>query len=889
MGRGFLLTTGLVLLVIPLGCARDASSNGESDGVNRGRLSIVDRTAYVTHYHQGLELARRYQAERALAEFERCLAIRPNDTEARFHKARMLLRLGPAEDAMAILERQATREPVVLQARQLLSELYNSPGATHDAERAAAMRDSVRSVCGKLGDFDRQLRQWLTAGSRPSPCLLLGRNPEEFGVESKDSPLAKLAHAYARRSIMGVAPTNAAKDRHRDAEAERACRQLVGDYTGMAGICAEQATWLQRSQVRFHVGDRVDEPPMNSSIVLDLAQQYFEWALDACPLDSSVAHYSLLGLGHVARDMGDFDQAVQVYSLALDQPGLSPKLQFDAHFNLGLVHFLTDDTEKARQHLKRCASVRHEPALGWLLVLMKELRLPFRPEPVDDEHRRTLRFVDRAEELGVDKKDGAGPSAWCDIDLDGDMDLFVSGCDTFCILYRNDGDHFTDISRQAGLENVASGFSSTFADYDNDGDGDLYIGRNGWSGPARNSLYRNRGDGTFEDVTDRAGVGDPGSSFVHGWGDFDRDGHLDLFVANGITNDGSTNVLYHNDGDGTFTDVTARCGLDEPAGTKTIGFAIGDYDRDGWPDIFVNSWNTRHRLYHNRGDGTFEEVATAAGADGRDHPSSGYVAFLADFDNDTWPDILLTKLAPFRIVLKGMLRDYRPDAESTRYATKLYRNQGNGKFVDESAQAGLIYAHGTMGANIGDVNNDGYLDLYLGTGDPAMSRLEPNAFYLNTRDGRFVDLTRFTRLGHIGKGHGITYADYDFDGDLDIYAPQGGFVHGDLWNNVLFENELGNANHWLSVQLEGTKSNRMGVGAQLTLRAGDLTVYREATAGGAFGSSSAPLIHVGLGNRSTIDSLQVRWPSGARRTYTGVPVNRFIKIVEDATTFVELR
>jgi len=348
-------------------------------------------------------------------------------------------------------------------------------------------------------------------------------------------------------------------------------------------------------------------------------------------------------------------------------------------------------------------------------------------------------------------------------------------------------------------------------------------------------------------------------------------------------------VLYHNNGDGTFTDVTVRCRLAEKPGTQTIGFAIGDYDRDGWPDIFVNARGTRHRLYHNRGDGTFEEVAISAGADGRDHPHSGFVAFFADFDNDTWPDILLTKLAPFPAVLQGMLADYKPNRNTTDCATKLYRNQGDGTFVDESKKAGLLYAHGTMGGNVGDVNNDGYLDFYLGTGAPPVFRLEPNAFYLNTGDGRFVDLTRFTGLGHLGKGHGITYVDYDFDGDLDIYAPQGGFTHGDLWHNAFYVNKRGNVNHWLSIQLEGTKSNRMGVGAQLTLRSGDFVIYREMTAGGAFGSSSSPFVHFGLGNRTQIDSLEVAWPSGERQVYTKVPVNRFIRIVESAKTVVELQ
>ena len=595
-----------------------------------------------------------------------------------------------------------------------------------------------------------------------------------------------------------------------------------------------------------------------------------------------MGHYALLGLAHVARDMGDFDDAVQYYLTLLQQPDLSMTLQGEARFNLGAVYYRIGAPGKARPHLQWCTTNSRGPLVYWIAHLCGIIDLPLRPEPVTDEHRRTLEFVDHAGELGVDKYDGAGASAWGDVDLDGDLDLFVVGCDTYSALYRNDGGQFTDVSRQAGLEDVANGFSSTLADFDNDGDCDLYIGRNGWSGPAPNSLFRNRGDGTFEDVTAEAGVGHPGSSFVHGWADFDRDGYLDLYVANGITKDGSRNVLYHNDGDGSFTDVTTACGLAEPEGTQTIGFAIGDYDMDGWPDLFVNSWNTINRLYHNRGDGTFEEVASAAGVDGRKHPAGGDGAFFEDYDGDEWPDLLYTKISPYQVVFQAALADYKPNRQALFYATKFYRNQGDGTFVDRSQAMGLIAPHGTMGANTADVNNDGFLDFLLGTGDPRMARLEPNAFYANEAGQRFVELTRFTGLGHLGKGHGVTFADYDFDGDLDIYAPQGGFVHGDLWRNALYRNERGNVNHWLQVALVGTKSNRMGVGARLTLHAGDSALLRFMTAGGAFGSSNSPYVHFGLGARTAIDRLEIVWPSGQSNTYEDVPVDRFVRLVEGA-------
>ena len=865
---------------------RSPSAEFQSD---LDQLAPSDRVSFVTHFQQGLELARRSQAPRALAEFERCLALIPDHAEALFHKARLLLRTGPVSSGLVLLERLSKYGPLELRARLLLADLYGRQGPHLNADRAAEMQRLIRAACGGLYDFDQQVRQWLQSETSQSPSMQLIRNPARFGNPTDSSPLARLGHAYSRRFDMGFPATNFEANRNRNFEVDQECRQLLDEYRGLAGISAEHGRWLMLSQVRFDLAGDDHGPPMNSSIVLDLAQQYFERTLDTSMLDSTVAHYGLLGLGHVARDMGNFVEASQLYTLLLQQPGLFEGFRYQAQFNLGLVAYRSGDTMKARAHWRWCATKGSTPLLAWLLSVVGEAPLTLRTEEVSAEHRRTLKFTDQAQQLGVDKLDGAGPSAWYDVDLDGDLDLFVSGCDTFSILYRNDGDRFIDISQAAGLLNVASGFSATFADYDNDGDGDLYIGRNGWSGPARNSLFRNRGDGTFEDVTDQAGVGHPGSSFVHGWSDFDRDGFLDLFIANGITNDGSNNVLYHNNGDGTFVDSTAKCGLAEQPGIATIGFAIGDYDRDGWPDLFVNSWKTRNRLYHNQGDGTFEELASAAGVDGRDHPNSGYVAFMADFDNDAWPDILLTKLAPFPMVISGMVQGYRPTSQFTDFATKYYRNQGDGTFVDESEAAGLDSTHGTMGANVLDVNNDGYLDFYLGTGDPGMARLEPNAFYLNDSGYRFINLTRFTGLGHLGKGHGITSADFDFDGDLDIYAPQGGFVHGDLWNNALYVNELGNLNHWLAVQLEGVTSNRMAVGARLTLKAGDFVVYREQTAGGAFGSSSSPFVHFGLGDHTSIDALEIDCPSGERGVYAAVPVDRFISIVESRPTVTELK
>jgi hypothetical protein len=400
-----------------------------------------------------------------------------------------------------------------------------------------------------------------------------------------------------------------------------------------------------------------------------------------------------------------------------------------------------------------------------------------------------------------------------------------------------------------------------------------------------NSLYRNNGDGTFVDVTEQAGVGNLGSSFVCTWSDVDRDGDVDLMVANGITGGGDTNALYRNNGDGTFTDVTVQAGLAVPAGTRTIGLAFGDYDLDGWPDLFVSGFGTRNRLYRNKGDGTFAEIAAQAGVAGEDEISTGYVAFFLDYDNDLDLDILKTNLAPWSHVLAGLSDRFdaltaeqrRP---TLRFCPKLYRNEGDGTFTEVGEQAGFVLPIGIMGAGVADLDNDGYLDAYFGTGDPALERMEPDRFWHNNGDGTFTDVTFAAGLGNIGKGHGVTFADVDGDGDLEIYAPEGGFVHGDAWPNALYLNRQKSGNHWLHIDLEGRESNRDALDTKLIVRAGDLRILREVHNGEGFGSSNTPTVEVGIGQAREIDLLEVRWPSGRIQTFDDVPIDGRIVLIE---------
>src|SRR5690606_18389133 len=238
-----------------------------------------------------------------------------------------------------------------------------------------------------------------------------------------------------------------------------------------------------------------------------------------------------------------------------------------------------------------------------------------------------------------------------------------------------------------------------------------------------------------------------GTGFVSLWGDLNNDGFLDLVVANGVLKDGSTPQIYRNNKDGSFTNVTRQAGLVEPPAWGTIGIALGDYDLDGDLDLFVNGWYPApNRLYRNNGDFTFSEVAERAGV--VQPPHKGFVAFFFDYNGDGHPDILTTSLADFDAVIQGFHKDYsvRTLEQVHPDAPRLFRNNRDGTFTDITLEAGLFYPAGIMGAGVGDVDNDGYIDLYFGTGDPTLWRFEPNRFFRNNRDGTFSDLTMTTGL-----------------------------------------------------------------------------------------------------------------------------------------------
>ncbi len=657
------------------------------------------------------------------------------------------------------------------------------------------------------------------------------------------------------------------------------------------GYLLNLSEWMS-GEVRFtqESGHRVPHDPL---IGLDRSIDLLGQVIDNAIPYSNEETGALFLMGNTLSRRGNFRDAIFYYeqelarNVPLDQKAATLREMGACYYRLGQY---TDAAGKFYEAMQWKMNTVDQ----WLFrVALDQVHGPAPPIPAAymfpveeskaDANQPLLKFEDIAPRLGIHHLNGNGTCAWGDVDGDGKPDLIVSGSGTFVRVYHNAGAAFTDVTESVGLGHVPSGYSLNLVDYDNDGWLDLYISVNGWSGPMPNMLFHNE-HGHFVNVSRKSGLDDPGSGFVSLWGDLDNDGWLDVVIANGVLKEGSVPQIYRNNRDGTFTNVTKAAGLDEPPAYGAIGIALGDYDKDGRLDILINGLDAApDRLYHNDGRWHFTEVARKAGVVQPAH--NGFVCFFFDYNNDGWPDILTMSLAPWESVVEALKRGYAPaNARSVHPdASRLFRNNRDGTFTDVTFESKLFYPMGTMGGGVADLDNDGYLDVYIGTGDPQMSRLEPNRLFRNNGDGTFRDLTRevgFARPGN--KGHGVAFIDIDEDGGLDVFAQLGGHYPGDHAYNAFYHNLSGNRNHWLQVDLEGIESNRFGVGAQLTVKAGSLLVYREVKGSEGFGATSPYRQHFGVGSNARIDSLQIRWPSGKQQTFHALDSNQIIKVNEHA-------
>ena len=495
---------------------------------------------------------------------------------------------------------------------------------------------------------------------------------------------------------------------------------------------------------------------------------------------------------------------------------------------------------------------------------------------------------------------GAG-CAWLDYNQDGLPDLYlVNGAATELFkptkplrgaLYRNNGDGtFTDVTEKAGVgAEGLFGMGVAVGDYDNDGYPDLVV-----AGYGRSILYHNNGDGTFADVTARAGVANAGKwASSAAWFDYDNDGRLDMVIANYVDwtpqrnfycggqgkgmrsychpNDyhGVAPTLYHNNGDGTFTDTSKSSGLARSP-SNGLGIVTFDYDDDGRQDIFIANDALPNSLFHNNGDGTFSEVGYEAGvAVGEDGAAeSGMGTDAADASGKGRMDLIVMHL----------------DQQQPRF----YRNLGHGEFQDATLSSKLAYATFRMsgfGARFMDFDNDGRPDILVATGHVldnidryhgGVTFAEPKLMFRNMGNGVFADVS-----GQLGPdfqaptvSRGLAVSDFDNDGDLDILLNNNGGPA------QLLRNDGGNASHWLEVLLIGTKSNRDAVGARVKLSAGDLTIVEQRKGGMSYQSAQDPRLHFGLGAGTTVDALEIRWPSGDVMRLTGLRADQILAVQE---------
>jgi hypothetical protein len=370
------------------------------------------------------------------------------------------------------------------------------------------------------------------------------------------------------------------------------------------------------------------------------------------------------------------------------------------------------------------------------------------------------------------------------------------------------------------------------------------------------------------------------------WFDYDGDGWLDLFVGN-ETAFGETHPceLYHNNRDGTFTEIAAQCGLDVRAWVK--GVTAGDYNNDGRPDLYLSLRDRENMLFRNDGPKEggsnrawkFVENARDAGVT---LPIFSFPTWFFDYDNDGRLDLFVSGYNIKSVA--EIAADYLALPTSGEKA-KLYRNLGNGKFEDVTAAAHLDRVLHTMGCNFGDLDNDGFLDFYLATGDPDLGTLVPNRMFRNEKGKFFQDVTTSGGFGHLQKGHGIAFVDLDNDGDQDVFAVMGGAFEGDGYRRVLFENP-GHGNNWIKLKLTGLKSNRSAIGARikLTISGEGKTreIYRTVNSGGSFGANPLQQ-HIGLGKAERIENAEIFWPAtGQTEKIAGLAPNGMYRIVEGA-------
>lgn len=735
------------------------------------------------------------------------------------------------------------------------------------------------------------------------------------------SPIVRIPSGYA---IVKVLPESEAAALENAPKARLQAMSAFGSVVNSSGISGFSEA--EDAFLRFPKAPNWDQ---DSVVACQMRTQSLEAATDRLekflgpgnrqaldqqkPLDVMQEHFAL---GELYSYQGRMDPAIEqyevAYRMALDKvPSAIPLMEFDlgvAYLHRsdmvngafsapgekclfpmrpGNAYQKTADAQKAVECFSKYLEHRPQALDARWLLNLAYATLGAYPNGVPPKYRIPLsafeskedvgRFVDVAPSAGVDTFSMAGGVIVDDFENNGRLDILTSSMDMCQPLryFHNDGDGtFTDRAREAGLAKQMGGLNIIQTDYNNDGCTDFMVLRGGWEFPQRPSLLKNNCDGTFTDVTDASGLGGLRvASQTAVWADINNDGLLDLFIGN----ESGGNQLFLNKGDGTFENISHSAGIDKPGLTKSV--VAADYDNDGYVDFYVTNYLGENRLYHNNHDNTFTDVAAQAGVQG---VGPTFVAWFFDYDNCGLPDLFVNS---YFVSVDESIRTYLglPHNAAT---LKLYKNLGNGTFKDVTAETGLDKVFMPMGSNFGDIDNDGFPDIYLGNGNPSYTSVLPHVLLHNQEGKHFVDVTASSGTGELHKGHGVAFADIQRRGYEDIVTETGGATPGDRHALRLFANTA-SGNDWINLKLVGVKSNRPGIGARIkvTVKNGGKEprlIYRTVGSGGSFGASPFEQ-HIGLGKSAQIESIEIDWPaSGVRQVFTNVAKNQFLEIREDS-------
>jgi hypothetical protein len=602
------------------------------------------------------------------------------------------------------------------------------------------------------------------------------------------------------------------------------------------------------------------------AIIKDLALAYLRMGDRTNCINNHTAEsciFPIAGAG-VHRDKTGAEKAIELYKTVLaDNPG-----DLESRWLLNIAYMTTG---------------------GYPSEVPPQFLLKVRD---DDSTHLVKPFRNVAMNIGVNYKCIAGGSIVDDFNNDGYLDIVLSSWSLHEPMryYRNNTDGtFTDVSDSSGLGYLTGGLNIEQMDYNNDGYKDIFVLRGGWKGrfgKDPNSLLRNNGNGTFTDVTKASGLLTLHPSQTATWADFNNDGWLDVFIGNETTPGEEEHPcqLFVNNKNGTFTEMAAKAGC---AVVKFVkGVTSGDYDNDGLPDIFLSTLNGNKILLRNEsgknGGIQFRDVSEQAGL--AHNQTRTFPTWFWDYDNDGWLDILVCGYEFTQSLSYYAAAEAIQSPIGNAGKVFLFRNKHDGTFEEVSAKAGLNSTAFAMGANFGDIDNDGYLDFYLGTGNPQLKSAVPNKLFKNMGGDHFLDVTTSARVGNIQKGHGVSFADLDNDGNEDIYIKMGGAYTGDAFENSLYLNPGQRKNHWINILLQGTVSNRVAIGAKIKLTFREhnkqRSVYRDLNSGGSFGSN--PLRqHVGIGEATGIEEVAISWPvTGKTQVFRNLTIDANVKIIE---------